>query len=162
MENLFLEHVSFSYDKIPAVSDISLEIKIGFMLKRLFTYSNCKFGRKYFCASCLMYGHALSGLLGQILQLNKRREEQRPWLIFWHGNVAVDSKDVKWGVNVTLVKLWNPVFPKGIMEKNGPSITVSPKCLRALFTLQRIISHISYFIRNGSKPTIRCISLTPA
>ena len=27
MENLFLEHVSFSYDKIPAVSDISLEIK---------------------------------------------------------------------------------------------------------------------------------------
>ena len=27
MENLFLEHVSFSYDKIPAVLDISLEIK---------------------------------------------------------------------------------------------------------------------------------------
>ena len=61
-----------------------------------------------------------------------------------------------------VVRLWYPVRPKGMMEKNGPSITVTPVPFSLSFTVHRMISHSSYFILTGSRPNIRCTSFTPA
>jgi hypothetical protein len=44
------------------------------------------------------------------------------------------------GVNVTLVNECNPLSPKGIIEKKGPSITVIPTFFKLSDTLQSIIS----------------------
>ena len=58
----------------------------------------------------------------------------------------IDDVEKTFSDKVTEVNECNPVFPKGMIEKNGPSITVNPYSFRLSFTSQRIISHNSYFI----------------
>ena len=85
----------------------------------------------------------------------------------WGGAMAANQCEGAWreggkGVNVTDVNEWYPVFPNGMTEKKGPSMTVRPMSLSASDGFTRMISQSSYLMGNGENPARARIWFTDA